>query len=476
MTYTHFNEIPLNTKCTLPVYICSISPSVTRQGTDYSVLELSDGKNKIKARDFNHTIDYYEGDGLVKSVRNVTLSKTEYNGADSYTIEAVSMNDANLDVEDFIIHAPYKGEDLYKRILGIATHPLVANIYEMYQSKLYYWSAAKSKHHNYYGGLLWHTYRMIEDAKSICYINDRYRDFFEKNDEAELNDKIIDVLQQIDCVNAMAAYKSIGTVDNQSKMLKDILIEIMLAVAFSKIYRSIKPISLDVLLAGLILSVYSEYYSKTFDPDLLMTMEELQGPNMFGIMKAEELDIVSTEIKNIIIHCVAASTCGIDNNSCKPVTEEGELSFVITQIRKLDMSSYYIDSDILLTAAALHDIGKIEEMNTDNFGTAEYTPVGKQIGHLYIGMKIVEDEAKKGSYDPCLIKNVIHCIASHHGRLDWNSIVEPKTIEAKLLHLIDYLDSHLEPMETEYNNMAPGAFSTSGKFGINLYKPDYSNK
>ncbi|NHZ71991.1 MAG: hypothetical protein GWP17_02770, partial [Aquificales bacterium] len=35
-------------------------------------------------------------------------------------------------------------------------------------------------------------------------------------------------------------------------------------------------------------------------------------------------------------------------------------------------------------------------------------------------------------------------IASHHGKLEWGSPVEPKTVEALLLHQVDLLDSRIQ--------------------------------
>ena len=50
----------------------------------------------------------------------------------------------------------------------------------------------------------------------------------------------------------------------------------------------------------------------------------------------------------------------------------------------------YVDLDLLLTGAILHDIGKIEELTFDrSFG---YSTPGQLLGHIVIGLRMIEDK------------------------------------------------------------------------------------
>lgn len=41
-----------------------------------------------------------------------------------------------------------------------------------------------------------------------------------------------------------------------------------------------------------------------------------------------------------------------------------------------------------------------------------------------------------------------HMVLSHHGKQEWGSPVEPKLMEAEVLHHIDMLDSRINAMES----------------------------
>ncbi len=99
-----------------------------------------------------------------------------------------------------------------------------------------------------------------------------------------------------------------------------------------------------------------------------------------------------------------------------------------------------INRDLLITAIFLHDIGKLEEMTHDL--CVEYTTVGRLLGHVHIGAEMAT--AKIGGiegFPEKLRLEVLHCILSHHGELQYGSPVVPKSLEAIVLHHIDNLDA-----------------------------------
>lgn len=110
-------------------------------------------------------------------------------------------------------------------------------------------------------------------------------------------------------------------------------------------------------------------------------------------------------------------------------------------------ASHYpgVDFDLLLTGVFLHDIGKIYELTyARNLG---YSSVGQLLGHITIGIRMVEDAARKvPGFPPELLDLVEHMILSHHGQLEFGSPKLPMFLEALLLHQIDNLDSKMETM------------------------------
>ena len=70
-----------------------------------------------------------------------------------------------------------------------------------------------------------------------------------------------------------------------------------------------------------------------------------------------------------------------------------------------------LDSDLLMAATLLHDVGKTREFSYGaEFGTTEE---GRLIGHLALGAEIVGGAA--GELPPERRAALLHCVLSHHG-------------------------------------------------------------
>ncbi|WP_121616670.1 3'-5' exoribonuclease YhaM family protein [Virgibacillus halodenitrificans] len=106
-----------------------------------------------------------------------------------------------------------------------------------------------------------------------------------------------------------------------------------------------------------------------------------------------------------------------------------------------------VNTQYLYSLILLHDLGKIHEI--ENPVAPNYTTVGTLIGHItLISMEVneVANELKKEGVikeDSMVPTLLIHGLSSHHGQKNWGSPVEPMTIEAQLVHLIDMVDSRM---------------------------------
>ena len=104
-----------------------------------------------------------------------------------------------------------------------------------------------------------------------------------------------------------------------------------------------------------------------------------------------------------------------------------------------------INRDLLIVAAMFHDIGKMEELSS--FPENDYTDDGQLLGHIFIGANIVNNHIKKMNKFPVKLANeLIHCILSHHGELEYGSPKKPATMEALALHFADNTDAKLQTM------------------------------
>jgi 3'-5' exoribonuclease len=121
----------------------------------------------------------------------------------------------------------------------------------------------------------------------------------------------------------------------------------------------------------------------------------------------------------------------------------------------------YVDLDLLLTGAILHDIGKIEELNFDR--SFSYSTPGQLLGHIVIGLRMIGDKLHRlPDFPPKLRMLVEHILISHHGELEFGSPKTPLFLEALLLHHLDNLDSKMETMRAavERDKLVDGEFTS----------------
>ncbi|MFX1525691.1 MAG: HD domain-containing protein, partial [Promethearchaeota archaeon] len=99
---------------------------------------------------------------------------------------------------------------------------------------------------------------------------------------------------------------------------------------------------------------------------------------------------------------------------------------------------------LIYTGILLHDIGKIFEFSLNN-DLPMKTADGRLYGHLVLGEKYISRVIEGIQDFPKDLKNKItHMILSHHGKIEWDSVVEPLFPEAELLHLLDMIDSRFK--------------------------------
>lgn len=127
--------------------------------------------------------------------------------------------------------------------------------------------------------------------------------------------------------------------------------------------------------------------------------------------------------------------------------------------------------DLLIAGCALHDIGKLQELNTDISGNADYSVDGNLFGHLYIGAEMLQEVATDLNIDREVVRNLKHIILSHHNNPEWGAVVKPATMEAWLVSQIDMIDSQFYVFETESSKIQGGETSNSFSLdGKRIYK------
>lgn len=111
----------------------------------------------------------------------------------------------------------------------------------------------------------------------------------------------------------------------------------------------------------------------------------------------------------------------------------------------------YVNRDLVLAGAVMHDIGKVYELSP--FPANDYTDEGQLLGHIVIGVELATEASQQIENFPKETLNLLkHLIVSHHGEIEFGSPKKPATIEAIILHCADNLDAKIKMYEESITN------------------------
>jgi 3'-5' exoribonuclease len=101
-----------------------------------------------------------------------------------------------------------------------------------------------------------------------------------------------------------------------------------------------------------------------------------------------------------------------------------------------------LDVDLLLMAAMLHDVGKLEELCYER--SVSYTTEGQLLGHIVMELETVTKAMESIEGFPDKLKTVVqHILISHHGQYEFGSPKLPMIREALVFHYMDDMDSKM---------------------------------
>lgn len=125
-----------------------------------------------------------------------------------------------------------------------------------------------------------------------------------------------------------------------------------------------------------------------------------------------------------------------------------------------------VEADLLLAAALLHDVGKVESYRWDGF--FEFTVPGRVIGHVVLGARMLDRAVARTdppAGTPEEVDLLLHLILSHHGKLEFGSPVLPLTLEGEILCQSDLTSARTASFATALHN--PELFPDDTAFSAN---------
>lgn len=135
----------------------------------------------------------------------------------------------------------------------------------------------------------------------------------------------------------------------------------------------------------------------------------------------------------------------------------------------------FVDEELLISGAILHDIAKIPEFEVADSGIATgYSVEGNLLGHLAMGAMVINKYAERLGISDKTATLLEHMCLSHHGEPEFGAAVRPMFIEAELLSELDLMDSRVYEMKEAVTNA--GAEDFSGRIWAMENRKLYNHK
>lgn len=157
--------------------IKNVNKGIARNGKPYLTLILADYTGEIECKVWD-SVEQLEYTMLPNTIIYLAGTISEYQGKlqlrlTNFNIE--SEYSCDLTVADFAKSAPISSDELFSKITETVQEikndkirSIVTDILSRYEKSFKIFPAAKAMHHNYVSGLAYHTYGMLNLAKSIA--------------------------------------------------------------------------------------------------------------------------------------------------------------------------------------------------------------------------------------------------------------------------------------------------------------------
>ncbi|GAA0177653.1 3'-5' exoribonuclease YhaM family protein [Clostridium sediminicola] len=146
---------------------------------------------------------------------------------------------------------------------------------------------------------------------------------------------------------------------------------------------------------------------------------------------------------------------------------------------KLSEVYTFLNTDLLYAGVILHDMAKIEEMLSSEYGiVSDYTVEGQLLGHIIQGIKNIEVVASGLGVDKEITMLLQHMVLSHHYEAEYGSPKKPMIPEAQMLHYLDTLDASMYDMKKALSDTNEGDFSEA-IYSLDrrkIYKPRFGSE
>ncbi len=189
--------------------------------------------------------------------------------------------------------------------------------------------------------------------------------------------------------------------------------------------------------------------------ELLALIDTISAPYMKKLLSSFFLEDVNFKKR----FCFSSAAKSVHHGYVGGLLEH---SLSVAKICNFYAANYpYLDRDLLLTAAILHDVGKVYELAP--FPVNDYTDEGQLLGHIMVGANMVRDHIHTiPDFPQKKAVELQHCILAHHGELEFGSPKKPALMEAVALSFADNVDAKMETFKEALSTVAVGDLEWQG--------------
>lgn len=120
----------------------------------------------------------------------------------------------------------------------------------------------------------------------------------------------------------------------------------------------------------------------------------------------------------------------------------------------------FLDVDWVKCGVILHDLQKINEIRSNEWGISDgYSVEGQLLGHIVMGIRELDRQMRDLGFPREKAWLVEHMVLTHHYEPEFGSPKKPLFPEAEILHYLDVIDSRMYDMEDALSKTEKGEFS-----------------
>ena len=192
-----------------------------------------------------------------------------------------------------------------------------------------------------------------------------------------------------------------------------------------------------------------------------------EGPAMYDFIMADIETMRDEDLKALCREQMAVNREKLLYYPAASRNHHAELSGLLWHTKRMLMAGRRLcevypnlDPDLLAAGVILHDMQKLNEIDSDRNGISDgYSFEGQLLGHLVMGVRELDKAMSALGFSDEKRVMVEHMILSHHYEPEFGSPKRPLFPEAEMLHYLDIVDARMYDMEDVLDKTEPGAFS-----------------